>query len=217
MEHLIRQADLIPKDVLGTQITIIGAGAIGSWVCLSLAKMGFGYIRVYDYDTVDIENMNCQFYRFDDIGKKKIDALRDMVYEFTKVTIMGIDDKYTNQKHGGIIISALDNMKARRDVFEAHKASLADYIIDPRMGGEFATMYIIDPADEKDRAHYEKTLHSDEEAVHERCTAKATMYTANLLGGLVAKAVKDIVTNAPYTRTVQWDIGKNEFMSFLSE
>ena len=61
-EHLIRQFDLIPEDVLGEPITIIGVGAIGSWTTLALAKMGFQNLTVFDDDKVSIENMNSQFY-----------------------------------------------------------------------------------------------------------------------------------------------------------
>ena len=32
-QHLTRQLDLVPLHILDTPITVIGAGAIGSWTC----------------------------------------------------------------------------------------------------------------------------------------------------------------------------------------
>ena len=61
-QNLTRQLDLIPIAVLGTRITIIGAGAVGGWTSLALAKMGFSNITVFDYDVVEVENLNCQLY-----------------------------------------------------------------------------------------------------------------------------------------------------------
>lgn len=210
-EHLTRQLDLIPVDVLGEQITIIGAGAIGSWVALSLAKMGFENIRVFDHDTIEIENMNCQFYPHAAIGQPKVKALFTLVKEFANVEIEAIHGKYEGGQFPGIVICAVDSMKARRLVWEEHKETAfgTKFIIDPRMGAESALLYVMNPMDPKDVDDYENTLYTDEDAVQERCTAKATIYTANLLSGLVAKAVKDIVTRGPYPRTAAWAIDQN--------
>ena len=107
-------------------------------------------------------------------------------------------------------------MAARKGIWDAHvkKAMATQYIIDPRMGAETALLYVMSPMNSKDIESYEKTLYTDDNAVQERCTAKSTIYTANLLAGLVCKAVKDIVTDNPFTRTTQWDIGKNQLMSW---
>lgn len=84
---LTRQLDFIPMSSLGAQVNIVGAGAIGSWVALSLAKMGFVDITVWDDDEVSIENMNCQFYPMNMIGRPKVEALAEMVELFTGTKI----------------------------------------------------------------------------------------------------------------------------------
>jgi tRNA A37 threonylcarbamoyladenosine dehydratase len=73
-KYLTRQSDLIPEAILSTPITVVGAGAIGSFTVLTLAKMGFNNITVFDDDEIDFVNINNQFYRISDIGKKKVDA-----------------------------------------------------------------------------------------------------------------------------------------------
>ncbi len=207
-EHLTRQLDIIPMAVLGEPIHIIGAGAIGSFTALALAKMGFADISVYDFDKIEIENMNCQFYRFEDIGNSKVAALQSLVENFTGVKIEVKDKPYAKGILGGIVISAVDSMKVRRLIWENHKekAIATRMVIDPRMGAEFATVYAMNPMDPDDINSYEKTLHSDEAAEQERCTAKSTIYTALLLSGFVAKVVKDVLTSDRYPRITNWNI-----------
>lgn len=212
-QHLTRQLDLIPLDVLGEPITIIGAGAIGSWTALALAKMGFGNLTVWDDDTVSIENMNCQFYPMDAIGDAKAAALADMVDRFTGVKIQVRNERYAKGTFPGIVVAAVDSMECRKLIWENHAKSgyLTRAIIDPRMGAENALLYVMNPNDDADRRAYPKSLYSDADAMPERCTAKATIYTANMLAGLVCKAVKDLMTKPDYLRHAQWNIAGNAF------
>jgi molybdopterin/thiamine biosynthesis adenylyltransferase len=214
-EHLTRQADIIPNRILEEKITIIGAGAIGGWTALSLAKMGFSDITVWDFDKVDIVNLNSQFYRKKDVGFSKHIALYELIHEFTEIKI-GYQGRYEGGIFPGIVISAVDSMEVRRLIWENHagKAIFTKAVIDPRMGAEQALLYVMDPMNPKDQEAYTKTLYSDQEAVQERCTAKAVIYTANLLSGLVVKAVKDVLTKPDYLRVAQWNILENELTCF---
>lgn len=216
-QHLTRQLDIIPVSVLGEKFTIIGAGAIGSFTTLALAKMGFSDITVIDFDKVEEENMNCQFYRFSDVGHQKVDALAALVYDFTKVEIQAKSERYEKGVFPGIVISAVDSMQVRKQVWNNHKnvAPFTKAVVDPRMGAETALLYVMNPMDKKDQEAYEKTLYTDEAAVQERCTAKSTMYTACMLSGLVAKAIKDLVTSPErYLRLAQWSIKDDQFTAW---
>lgn len=210
-EHLTRQISLIPMETLDVPVTIIGAGAIGSFAALSLAKMGVTNITVYDFDEVSIENMNNQFYRMKDIGTLKVLALRSLVAEFTGVQIIPKIRAFEPEDMAGlsgIVISAVDSMSARRMIFEAthDKFNNVKYIIDPRMSAEFFTQYCINPHVLKDRMTYEKNLFSDEDAIPTPCTAKSTIYTATLAAGIVVKTIKNIILNEAYPRQTHWDI-----------
>lgn len=209
-EHLTRQSDLIPEAILGEPITIIGAGAIGSWTTLALAKMGFEDLTVFDHDTISIENMSCQFYPRNRIGQSKVTALANMVQDFTNVEIK-IRGLYESGRFPGIVISAVDSMEVRSLIWENHKYKSfgTRAIIDPRMGAETALLYVRKPMLDRDILDYEKSLYGDKDAVQEKCTAKATIYTANMLSGLVCKAVKDLLTREDYLRTAQWNIAEN--------
>lgn len=207
--HLVRQWDIIPAEVLDNRINVIGAGAIGSCTVLALSKMGFTDIHVWDFDTIEIENMNCQFYRHSDIGKLKVEALREIVKAFSNEDLTVYPERYEGEiPLPGVVITPLDSMSARKKIWDAHKAkSLATSMyIDPRMSAETCMCYAMNPMDPDDIAAYEKTLYSDARAMQERCTAKSTMYTAFLLSGHVAKVVKDFFCRQPYARNMQWCI-----------
>lgn len=215
IEHLTRQLSLIPMSTLGVPVTIIGCGAIGSFLALSLAKMGITDITVYDHDKVSVENMSNQFFRFKDIGVYKTLALQHLVRDFTGVTIKAHATKFTpTHMHGlkGILVVAVDTMAARRMVFEATASQYnsLSYMIDPRMSAEFFTQFCINPHEAKDRLTYSKNLFSDDDAVPTPCTAKSTVYTATLAAGVVVKTIKNIILKEPYPRQTHWDINKVE-------
>lgn len=218
-EHLTRQMDLIPMEALDLPVTIIGAGAVGSWVTLALAKMGFHNLTVYDDDKVDTVNLNSQFYPLAAVGRPKVAALAEMVRAFTGLEIDTQQRRYEGKglAMGGVVVSAVDSMTARKMIWEAHKdrAPFCKAIVDPRMGAEEALLYVMNPMSGVDQRDYEKTLYSESSAVSERCTAKATIYTANLLAGLVCKAVKDIaIGKQDHLRVAQWNIANNQCFLF---
>lgn len=211
--HLTRQFDIIPLDVLSKPVTIIGCGAIGSFLGLQLAKMGVTNLTLFDHDSIEIENMSNQFFTHHAIGSNKALALKDLILAFTGGPVTAIPRKFGEQipdamNAQGIVVVAVDSMEARRMVYESIKEKnfQVDYIVDPRMSAEFFTMYVINPHKTKDQETYEKTLFSDSEGVQERCTAKSTVYTASLGAGLVTKAVKNILLKQQYPRITHWDI-----------
>lgn len=218
--YLTRQIDIIPMEALEETITIIGAGAIGSFTTLCLAKMGFKNILVYDFDTVSEENMNCQWYMPKDIGRPKVAALQELIHAFTGTHIFVKNMPWRKDLDyqtwpATILITAVDSMEVRKEIWEgARKEPIVRWVIDPRMGAEYALQLVMSPHDEKDIISYEKTLYTDQEAEREPCTAKSTMYTASMIAGHVAKSVKDIVTKKPYARVTHWNIGLNTYSSW---
>jgi len=57
------------------KITIIGLGAVGSYVVEALARAGLSNIRVVDFDVIKISNINRQLFALEStLGKYKVDA-----------------------------------------------------------------------------------------------------------------------------------------------
>jgi len=215
-EYITRHLDLVSEKQLSTNITVVGAGAIGSFTVLALAKMGFYNITVVDFDTVEPENIGAQFFPTSAIGKYKAEALQQMVFDFTGIKINAVNQKVADMEQFpcDMIISAVDNMAVRKMIYDT---AYARYIIDPRMAAEYATMNVVDLSVKSMRENYEKTLFSDNEAVQERCTAKTTIYTVLLIAGQIVKAVKDVTSEQTFIKSLDWNISKNAMLAFSSQ
>lgn len=217
--HLMRQWDLIPEAILYTPITIIGAGAIGSMAALCLAKSGFSDITAIDPDVVSIENMNNQFYPHSSIGLPKVVALQGLLRDMANIDIRAVHEKYEYGTFPGIVISAVDSMAVRRTIWDQHegKALATLAVVDPRMSALTALLYVMRPMDSSDRESYPHSLYTDSEAVQEACTARATCFTAMMIGGLVAKATIDVLTTKDYLRTAMWSIKANQLLAWTKD
>jgi len=58
-------------------VGIAGGGGLGSNVAAALARIGIKKLIISDFDKVSVSNLNRQFYFLDDIGKLKVDALKE--------------------------------------------------------------------------------------------------------------------------------------------
>jgi molybdopterin/thiamine biosynthesis adenylyltransferase len=208
-DHLTRQLDIIPMSALDkAEVNIIGCGAIGSYLALSLVKMGVERIKLWDMDDVSVENMSSQFYRFKDIGRNKAEALAELIKDFTGVEVEAYPLEYMSmmtRQLKGIVVVAVDSMSARAMIYESLTTCLhgVRVLIDPRMSAEFYMQYTVDL---ENHEWYKKSLYTDDNAVSERCTAKSTVYTATLASGMVTKTIKNIMLKQPYPKSINWDI-----------
>jgi molybdopterin/thiamine biosynthesis adenylyltransferase len=76
-----RQHDLIQKDFKEESAIVIGLGGIGSWVALDLALLGVGTLVLVDPDIIEASNLNRTLFKLSDIGRKKTDAIKEMIFE----------------------------------------------------------------------------------------------------------------------------------------
>ena len=58
-------------------IAIAGVGGIGSNIAVNLVRSGVNYLKIVDFDRVEVSNLNRQFYFFDQIGRFKVEALAE--------------------------------------------------------------------------------------------------------------------------------------------
>lgn len=217
-QHISRQLDLVPLNILTEPVNVIGAGAIGSWVAMALAKSGFTSIAVFDHDEVDIVNMSSQFYGLKDIGKYKVHALAGRIHEMADIGITAIPEKWDGLKMRGVVVMAVDSMEVRKKLYEAHKGNLATkWLIDARMGAEVALLFALNPNNPEQCAAYEKSLYSDAEAVQEKCTAKSTTFCALVLSGLVVKTVRDVLTSGKYLKNMSLSLKENDMIAFSTD
>ena len=83
------------KKISRSKVAVIGAGALGNHVCLGLIGLGVGSIKIFDYDEIEIHNLNRQsLFREDDIGQNKAETLAELLKERnSSIEIIGIDEK----------------------------------------------------------------------------------------------------------------------------
>ena len=60
-------------------VGIAGAGGLGSNSAMALARSGVGTLIIADFDTIDMSNLNRQYYFYHQIGKKKVLALEENI------------------------------------------------------------------------------------------------------------------------------------------
>ena len=203
-----RHLDIVNPDELTKPITVIGAGAIGSFTVLSLAKIGCSDISVYDFDTVELHNLGNQFYRTQDLEKPKVEALKDLVKDFEDIEITAHNEKFNGQKiKPGILIVSVDDMDTRIEIWKRFKEKFgAELYIDARMGGEAMRIYTIDPIDGDDVEFYEKNLYPSNKALELPCSAKSIMYNVLCVSSFVVNNIKKYAMKQVYEREIIFDM-----------
>lgn len=187
-----RQIDYLNQDTLANlPIIIIGAGATGGWAALALAKMGITHIDIWDPDKFEIHNLPNQFCMEKHIGRPKVEAVAEMIREFDReVIITTHEDKFTGDiAPGAIVISAVDSMQSRQDIWEAVQHLPIRALIDPRMGLTEIEIYTVCLPDADNAKGYKEVLWPDTEVAPVRCTARATIFTAMNIAGIVCRNV----------------------------
>lgn len=189
-----RQRDLISPDLLNIPIDLIGAGGIGSWTALGLAKMGCSDVTITDFDVIEVENLGSQVYGLSDVGRNKAEALVEQLASLTGHYFTAIPEAFNPETASlgkGIVISAVDNMDVRRQLFETLKG-LGNWFIDGRMAANEINLYAVNMADPESVSKYEKTLFSNAEARDIPCSMRAVMYNTMMVGSLITDHVAHI-------------------------
>jgi len=181
---------------------LLGCGAIGSSAALQLARMGAGHFHLYDRDIVEDVNIGVSQYMHQDIGKTKVDALKNHLLDINAEVIVdahnGDFDVFYFQDHNDIVILGFDSMKSRLEAVTticSNPTTRPKCIIDGRMGAEHYQQYIL-PKPTLDK--YMKVWYSDEQGDEEPCNAKATSYCSNMSGSFIANAIRKFVTGQPF-------------------
>ena len=202
-----RQLDVLDIEKTTAPITVIGAGATGSFSVLTLAKMGFTNITVYDDDIVAEHNLPNQFFRTSDIGKAKVEALQEIVREFEGIEIIARNERYRGQRLKGIVLCCVDSMDVRIQIwnFVRNNPDITLYI-DSRMGLEVMQVYCVNPNDPWHVKSYESTLFPSDEAIPVRCTAKSIMYTVLAVASLLASMVKKVIMHEQLKHSLTFDL-----------
>lgn len=178
-----RHAELFDPHTFNTPVTIIGAGATGSWLALALAKLGIDNISIWDFDIVEEHNVPNQAFGIGDIGRAKVASLADIIEENTGTELLSIYNKeFKDQRLQGIVFLMVDSMKARKEIWDnsIKMKSAVKLLVEPRMGLNEGRIYNVNPMDLNQIKRYEECWYSDDEAEVSACGTSQTVITTAL-------------------------------------
>lgn len=80
LEALVKRHGKERQDrFLKAKAAVCGLGGLGSNIAVALARAGVGRLHLIDYDCVDLSNVNRQQYMVSQIGKKKTQAMKEII------------------------------------------------------------------------------------------------------------------------------------------
>jgi len=178
-----RQVNVLNPEEFNTKINIIGAGATGSWVAFSLAKMGLSNLHIYDFDEVGMHNLPNQMFGVRDIGRNKALSIRNIIKLFTGFTVNARNEKVDGSVPlQGIVFMLTDTMKSRKDIYNRaiKNNPSVDLLIETRMDLRGGRIYVVDPKNREQTKMYEQTFYSDDEAEVSACGVSQTVLPSAL-------------------------------------
>ncbi|EME27174.1 ubiquitin-like modifier-activating enzyme 5 [Galdieria sulphuraria] len=116
-------------------IAVVGLGGVGSVAAEMLVRCGIGKLVLFDYDTVELANMNRLFYKPEQRGKTKVQAAKETLeainpdvvvdgYHFDITSVRSYDKFVQVLKTGStdeasavhLVLSCVDNYNARSTI-----------------------------------------------------------------------------------------------------
>lgn len=177
-----------PSAFGSRRVDVIGAGATGSRVALSLAKLGVENLHVWDFDHVEEHNVANQAFGLSDVASLKVEALARLVNAQTGLEINTHPEKVDgSQPLGEVVFLLTDTMASRKAIWDgALKFKLrTKVVIETRMGADSGRVYTVNPNSPKHIRAWEETLCGDDVAEVSACGASVSVGpTAEVIAGL---------------------------------
>ncbi|MBW2219542.1 MAG: sulfur carrier protein ThiS adenylyltransferase ThiF [Deltaproteobacteria bacterium] len=118
------------EKIQAVQVGIAGAGGLGSNCAANLTRCGFRRFTIVDFDNVEFSNLNRQFFFSNQVGKPKVDMLKENLLAVKpdlelKKKEKKIDRDNINDFFDAcdIIVEAFDSAEAKKMIIEAYAGS----------------------------------------------------------------------------------------------
>lgn len=184
------------------RIHIVGCGSVGSTLAENLARCGITKMTLWDFDTVEAHNIVNQMFRQQDVGKPKVEALKDILMDINPEIKDDVELKpkgWEGKLMSGYIFLCVDNIELRRTIVEKHMDSpYVKAVFDFRTLLEGAQHYAADWSDYK----MKKDLLNSMQFSHDEAAAETPVSACGITLG-VATTVRLICA-----------IGVNNYINF---
>ena len=114
-------------------VGIAGAGGLGSNCAVALARVGIGTLIVADFDVVNETNLNRQYFFHNQLGQKKVSALKENIERINPHMNVIIHDIKLNEnnivdiyKDCDIIVEAFDLAEMKQMIIETCMTKFPD-------------------------------------------------------------------------------------------
>ncbi len=101
-------------------VGIAGAGGLGSNCAMHLVRSGIGKLVIADFDTVNESNLNRQFFFRDQVGRAKVEALKENLLRISpecdiKAVAVKLDSHNVREVFAGcnVVVEAFDSTEAK--------------------------------------------------------------------------------------------------------
>jgi len=130
----LKKLGVVPnyQEITSKTVIVIGMGGVGSVCAEMLVRCGIGKLILFDYDTVELANMNRLFYQPDQVGQSKVEAAKTTLakinpevvletYSMDITRVASYDHICDRIRRGGLdgesrvdlVLSCVDNYAAR--------------------------------------------------------------------------------------------------------
>lgn len=212
-----RHMELFDPYKFETPVTVIGAGATGSWLVLQLAKLGISDITVWDFDHVEEHNIPNQLFGIQDIGKPKVEALAEFVKLNTGVEIKTVNARFERQRLSGYVFLMVDSMAGRDSIWKASVKgkSAVKLLVEPRMGLNEGRIYNVEPTNLAHQRRYEECWYPDDEAEVSACgTSQSVVTSALLIASTCVRQLINHVNGIELSNEIQLDPVYNQVFEY---
>jgi sulfur carrier protein ThiS adenylyltransferase len=107
-------------------VGIAGCGGLGSNCAAALARVGVGKLIIADFDVIEESNLNRQYFFRDQLGAKKVFALKDIIEKINDSIIVEPHDLFLDEENipaifagCDVIVEAFDKAEMKMMMVEA--------------------------------------------------------------------------------------------------
>ena len=200
---LSKSYEFFKPETVDCRIHILGCGSVGSSLAELLVRCGLTKLTLWDFDYVEPHNISNQMFRFKDIGKPKVEALKDILVEINPEAADDIvlkPDGWQGKMLSGYLFLAIDNIDVRRELIEMHKDNInVRGVFDFRTLLTSAQHFAADWSNDKQK----KNLLASMQFSHEEAKAETPVSACGVTLGVVT-TVRSIC-----------ELGVNNFLNFV--
>jgi tRNA threonylcarbamoyladenosine dehydratase len=132
MRWYARTEQLLGREAMarleGATVAIFGLGGVGSYACEALARAGVGGLRLVDYGTVDLSNINRQLFALHStVGRTKVELAAQRVLDINPACRVDVRPGFVNAETvedflegpPDVVVDAIDSLNSKVTLLEA--------------------------------------------------------------------------------------------------